>query len=131
MVTQEIKNQFLSLIDALNSIDADAWSGFYSREGFLSAMVGTDYYASRSKFIAAITEYFSMRETQKVTPVEIQVTVLHEDLALMVSAEKSDMLLKDGNRILSDHTFTMLWKKEEAGWKIIHSHESWIDAHAG
>lgn len=71
-----------------------------------------------------------MRETQKVTPVEIQVTVLQEDLALMISSEKSEMQMKDGVTIVSDHTFSMLWKKEDTGWKIIHSHESWIDTAA-
>jgi len=130
MIIREIKNQFLSLVDALNRIDGDAWADYYSSDGFISAMVGTDYYQSRAKFISAIKEYFSMRETQKVTPVEIQVTVLQEDLALMISSEKSEMQMKDGVTIVSDHTFSMLWKKEDAGWKIIHSHESWIDTAA-
>jgi len=34
--------------------------------------------------------------------------------------------LKSDENIKSKHVYTLIWKKEQGGWKIIHSHESWI-----
>jgi len=45
----------------------------------------------------------------------------------MTSEEDSEMWLRGGGVVKSRHVFTMLWKKESDGWKILHSHESWTD----
>jgi len=44
----------------------------------------------------------------------------------MTSQEKTEMRLKSDENIKSKHVYTLIWKKEQGGWKIIHSHESWI-----
>ena len=55
------------------------------------------------------------------------VTPLAPDLSLMTSEEESEMWLKGGESVRSRLVFTMIWKKERDGWKIVHSHESWVD----
>lgn len=127
IVKKEVTEQFNQLVAALNQVDAEAWSKFYSKDEFVSAIVAADYYAIRSAWVDTVTNYFSMREKQVVEPVEVRVTALAPDLALMTSEEKGDMLLKNGANLKSKHVFTMIWKKEKEGWKILHSHESWID----
>ena len=93
----------------------------------MSAIVSTDYYGERSAWVDLITKYFSMRERQHIEPLAVRVTALTSDLALMTSEEKSEMQLKSGENIKSKHVFTMIWKREKGGWKILHSHESWMD----
>jgi len=127
IIKKEVTEQFNQLVAALNQIDAEAWPKFYSKDEFISAMVMTDYYSTKSAWIDTVTKYFSMREKQVVEPVEVRVTALAPDLALLTSEEKGDMLLKNGANLKSKHVFTMIWKKEKDGWKILHSHESWID----
>ncbi|RJP66486.1 MAG: hypothetical protein C4539_11475, partial [Ignavibacteriales bacterium] len=105
-----------------------AWSDFYSKDEFISAMVMTDYYSSKSAWVDTITKYFSLREKQIVEPVEVRVTALAPDLALMTSEENGDMLLMNGSSWKSKHVFTMVWKKEKDGWKIIHSHEAFVES---
>jgi ketosteroid isomerase-like protein len=129
-VKKEIKDQFNQLASAINQLNADAWSKFYSKDEFLSAIVSTDYYGARSAWVDVITKYFSMRERQHIEPLEVRVTALTPNMALMTSEEKSEMRLKDGKNIKSKHVFTMIWKKEQDGWKILHSHESWMDEQA-
>jgi len=126
-IQSEVKDQFNQLVSALNQKDAGAWSEFYSTDEFLSTICGTDFYGMRSAWVDTITNYFSMRESQHVEPLEVRVTALTPALALMTSEEKSEMTLKNGATIKSKHVFTMLWKKEKDGWKILHSHESWKD----
>ncbi|MCX6179365.1 MAG: nuclear transport factor 2 family protein [Chlorobiales bacterium] len=127
VIKKEVKEQFNHLITAINQLDGSAWSEYYSKNEFVSAIAGTDFYAERSAWVGIITNYFSTRERQHVEPVEVRVTALSRNLALMTSEEKSEMELKNGPNMKSKHFFTMLWKKEQDGWKIVHSHESWTD----
>lgn len=126
-IKTEVKDQFNQLVSALNQKNADLWSTNYSNSEFISAIAGTDYYSTRTDFKDTITKYFSMRESQHVEPLEIRVTPLTPILAFMTSEEKIEMFLKSGEKFDSKHVFTMIWKKEKEGWKILHSHESWTE----
>lgn len=126
-IRKEVTDQFKQLVSAVNKLDAEAWAEYYSKDEFLSTIVSTDYYAARSAWVGLITNYFSMRESQHVEPLEVRVTPLTSDLALMTSEEKTEMRLKSGENFKSKHVFTMIWKREQGGWKILHSHESWMD----
>ncbi len=128
VIKKEVTEQFNKLISTLNQKDAVAWSDFYSKDEFISAMVMTDYYSSRSAWVDTITKFFSLREKQIVEPVEVRVTALAPDLALMTSEENGDMLLKNGASWKSKHAFTLVWKKDKDGWKILHSHEAFVES---
>ncbi len=123
-IEKEVKDQFIQLISDVNQLNVDAWSAHYSKDDFVSTFVGTDYYATRRAWVDSITRYFSMRERQNVEPLQVRVTALAPGLALMTSEEAAEMWLKSGDQIKHKHVFTMIWKKEPQGWKILHSHES-------
>lgn len=126
-IAQEVNEQFADLVSALNEMDAESWAGNYDADGFVSSIVGTEHYDSRSVFVDTIKKYFSLRERQLVEPAQVRVTALAKDLALMTSEEESSIWLKDKNIVRSKHVFTMIWRKGPEGWKILHSHESWLD----
>jgi len=126
-IKKEVTEQFNQLVATINDVNADAWASFYSKDEFMSAVAGTDYYATRSAWVGQITDYFSERERQRVQPLEVRVTALTSDLALMTSEENSEMSMRGGSIFNSKHVFTMLWKREPDGWKILHSHESWTE----
>jgi len=129
-IKKEVKDQFDKFVASLNAADAGAWSRFYSRDDFLSTVAGVDCYGSRSEWIDTVTSYFTARESQHVEPLEVRITALTPSLALVVSQEKSEIVLKSGMNVKSRHVFTMIWRKEQDGWKILHSHESWVDEQA-
>lgn len=126
-IEKEVKGQFNRLIDAVSQLDAGAWSEYYSKDEFFSAIAGTAYYPTRNAWVDLITDYFSMRERQHLEPFEVCVNALSPSLALMTSQEKTEMKMKSGEDIRCRHVFTMIWKKEQEGWKILHSHESWVE----
>lgn len=127
-IVSDVTKCFSNLVSALNNMDITTWAAFYSDESFVSTIAGTEYFQSKIEWVEAISNYFSLRQTQIVTPVIIRVTPLAADLAYMTSEEKSEILLKNGERVTVTHVFTMIWKKEASGWKILHSHESWTPA---
>ncbi len=126
-VKKEVKAQFEDLASAVRKINAEAWSQNYSRNGFISAFVNTDYYSSRENWVDTISKFFSARDRQVIEPLEISVTPLSPDLALMTSREHVAIQLKNGKELSFQHSFTMIWKKEKDGWRILHSHESVAD----
>ena len=111
VIKKEVKEQFNQLISAINNSDVLTWSEFYSKEEFLSTFVSTDFYTERGPFIDAIKYYFSTREYQHIEPLEVQVTALTTDLALMTSQEKIEMRLEKGENIKFKHVFTMIMEK--------------------
>ncbi len=125
-IEKQVRAQFDQLVSAVNRKDARAWSEHYSKDGFVSTFERTQYFGSRNAWVDTITSYFAERESQHVEPLAVQVIPLASDVALLTSQEKAEMRAKGGETNKFPHVFTMIWRKEESGWKILHSHESWV-----
>jgi uncharacterized protein (TIGR02246 family) len=126
-VVKEVTDTFKQFIAAINRKDASAWAKYYSRDEFVSAVAGADLYDTRSSWVKTITSYFSKRARQHVEPQEVRITLLGPNLVLLTSKEKAEMQLKSGQSSRSRHVFTTVWKKGQEGWRILYSHESWVD----
>lgn len=126
-IKEQVMAQFERLVSDINNKNASTWAEHYSKEGFLSAVVGTDYFATRKTWVDAITSYFSARESQHLAVGAAQVIPLAPDVVLLTSREKIEMKLKTGQTSKVAHVFTMVWKKEQEGWRVVHSHESWVE----
>jgi ketosteroid isomerase-like protein len=129
-ISKEVKEQVAQMVAVVNQMNAGAWSKYYSEKEFVSAIARTDYYANRKEWVDFITKQFSLRERQNIELSAVRVTAIAPNLALMTSEGKAGMMLKDGKQMKFKHVFTMIWKKEQAGWKIMHSHESWMETPA-
>ncbi len=126
-IKKEVKELFAKQIEAINKKDVEAWASFFSKDEFNVAIAGPEVYPTRSAWVDTIKTYFSMREFQKMAPLKVEVTPLAANIALMTSQNTVVMKLKEGPTYSSKHVYTMIWKKEKEGWKILHSHESWVD----
>ena len=126
-IIREVNDVFLEFVATLNELNPEAWASYYS-DDFLSAIVNTDHYGARGDWIGEIKKYFASRESQRVDPVFVNVSALGEGLAMTTSEEKTDMTLKDGGRLKAKHLFSIVWRREAGGWRILHSHESWTEA---
>lgn len=127
VIEKEVKEQFNQFVSAVNQKNADAVLEFYSKDEFISTIGGTDYFATRSAWADLITNLFSMRERQIFESLEVRVNVLTPNLALMTTEENGQVWPMSGEYEKFRHVFTILWKNEQAGWKIVHSHESWTN----
>jgi ketosteroid isomerase-like protein len=126
-IVTEVTDRFTQLVAAINQKDIAAWEKYYSSDEFVSTVAGGVFFATRSDWVQTITSNFSIRDSQHVELREVQVIPLASDTALLTSQERIDMQLKSGQATISRHVFTMIWKKDQEGWQIIHSHESWVD----
>lgn len=130
-VVKEVTDSFKQFVAAINRKDAKAWAKYYSKDEFVYAVAGADLYDTRSAWVKTITSYFSKRARQFVEPQEVRITLLGPNLVLLTSKERAEMQLKSGQSNRSSHVFTLLWKKGKEGWRILYSHESWVDEPAG
>lgn len=126
-IVKEVTDRFAHLVAAINQKDVALWEKCYSRDEFVSTVAGGVLFGTRGDWVQAIASNFSMRDSQHLELREVQVTPLTPDTALLTSQEAVDMQLKGGQTTTSKHAFTMIWKKGQQGWQIIHSHESWAD----
>ena len=126
-IVKEITDRFTQLVATINQKDVTLWEKYYSRDEFISTVAGGIYFATRSDWVRTIRSNFSMRDTQHLELREVQVIPLTPETALLTSQERVDIQLKSGQATKSVHIFTILWKKGQEGWQIVHSHESWLD----
>ena len=126
-IKKEVNDQFTQMVSAACQLDASMWSENFSKDEFVSVILGTDYFDTRSDFIELMTTYFSMRDQQHIDSLQVQITVLSQNLVLVTSVLDIEMLLKDGTGFKFKDAFTSLWKKEQNSWKIVHAHESWVE----
>ena len=127
IVVEAVKNQFDQLVSSINQIDTKAWASFYSDDSPVTTIAGIDFFGDKKSWVETVGKYFSQRKSQIVEPMAVRITPLAHDLALLVSEENTSMTQGDGSVVKSKHVFTMVWKNEKSGWKVLHSHESWID----
>ena len=126
-VVKAVKERFDQLVSAVNKIDTKSWASFYSDDSPVTAVAGVDFYGDKKTWIETVGEYFSQRKSQTFESMAVKITPLTNDLALLVSEENTSMTQGDGAGVKSKHVFTMVWKNEKSGWKVLHSHESWVD----
>ena len=126
-IVKEVTDMFTHLVAAINQKDIAAWEKYYGGDEFVSTVVGGMFFATRSDWVQAIASNFSMRDSQHFKLREVQVIPLASDAALLTSQERVEMQLKSGQTNIYSHVFTMIWKRAQEGWQIIHSHESWVD----
>ncbi len=130
-IVKEVTDTFARMITAIDEKDAGARENYYSREEFVSAVAGGDCFGRRGDWVKAITSCFAERDSQHLEPREVQAIPLAADAALLTSQDTVDMQLKGGERPRYRHAFTMIWKKGPVGWRIMHSHESWVEDSIG
>jgi len=125
MISQA-EEQYVEGVSNLSKLDMEIWTQPWSMDHFISAFSGVNYYSTFNEFKDSVTYYFSLRESQEVKIDDMHATLLADDLVLISSITSWDVLFKTGDRVVLDNVLTtLLFKKEESGWKIIYLHESW------
>jgi len=124
-IKNAVEIQYMKLISALNLLDFSALSDNFSKDDFISAIIGEKYLSPYHVWKDSVSNWLSQRERQQIKLVEISVRPLTTELALMTSTTNWDILFKSGEQRKLKMYMSVLWKKENNSWKIVHLHESW------
>ena len=124
-IEQEVQDLYQDIVSKLSLLDMDVWSEPWSKDKLICINSGANYFDNFSEFKDSVTYWFSLRESQNVKLKQVNTKVFEENLVLMTSIANWNINFKDGNNMNVDALGTLLWKKEDSGWKIILLHESW------
>ena len=125
-IVAEVEKVHDDLITNLSKLDIDLWTEPWSKNEFVAATSGVNYFRTLNEFRDSVKYWFSLRERQKVEIVERNIKVLAPDLVLLTCILNWDILFKNGEKAYSSNSpTTTVWKKESEGWKSICLHESW------
>ena len=125
VIIDDVTEQHNSYKAAIAQLNYDDFLKFYSQENFISGMNRTyGIHPTFSSFADSSKIGFVTRERNKSELLDFRVTPLSPDMALSTEVGIWENWYKNGNYRKIKGLSTKLWKKEPAGWKIIHNHES-------
>lgn len=129
-IKEEVGEQFNIFLASLSQLNHDIWTESFSKENFISVFeswfVGgfTDY----DKWISYVRKSFSMRERQEFNSLDVSISPLSPELALLTHVGIYENWHKNGEYHKHACNVAILWKRENDLWKIIYMSEDWIPA---
>jgi ketosteroid isomerase-like protein len=127
-IEKQIREQWNAYLKAANGLDFDKLMTFYSTNQFIGYLGGTQYALfSRQAFRDTLQYWFDRRAQQKIEPTLVAIHALKPDLAVLLFSGKFATVGKNGKPHQYEIAETLLFIKENEGWKILHEHESWTE----
>jgi hypothetical protein len=124
-IEKEVLNQYNKNVSAIGQLSFDLWSEFISKDEFISHISGTRGITyGYSAWADSIKVSFGRRTRHQTQQLDVKITVLNPDLALVTSVAIWENWYQNGRYRKSNGKATYLYKKEQDGWKYIHVHES-------
>jgi hypothetical protein len=123
----DIEKQILEIVNKLiisvEKLDIDSFSTFFSSNEFSSGYCQGSTFQSKQEWVDDTRVWFNMLKSAELDN-KIKVTVLSADLVLADRVGNYQVIFKDDRISRSKQALSYIFKKEAAGWKIIHVHES-------
>lgn len=123
-IEKELRDQFDKLMTSINQLNFDPWSDNISKTDFISAITRKGLTSGYSAWADSIKVSFLARERHTYDEKAVKITALTPTLALLTQEGIWENWWKNGDYSKTNGLATFIWKKEQDGWKIIHSHES-------
>jgi hypothetical protein len=123
-IEKEVKDQFDKFYSTWDKLDFNSWSEYWSKDGFISATSNMDYVSERGEMIDNVKESWSMKERRITELSDVKFTALTSDLVYGIIFENVEVWEKSGDHYKVKASGSVIWKKEQGGWKMILAHES-------
>lgn len=124
-VEKQILEQWNQINATIEKSDAAGFLAFFSSDGFLAMFSHGTPFLTRKAYADSLNIWFGARKSNEITQKTIKVNVLAGDLAVLDQVSVFQANFKDERVFRINHSVSFIFKKEAAGWKIIHGHESW------
>lgn len=124
----EIEKEILSLLDSINiplkTLDVDGFSKFISSENFIANFWKDTLVTTSDGFINLAKSRWSDAQSQDFKQNYLKITVLTP--ALVIVDREGIVSYKDQNGQTHEikDFLSSICRKEQSGWKIIHTHET-------
>jgi len=123
---KQILDKWEKITTAIENSDTDGYANLIGSDFIIMSSNGSVFY-SKAEYIDNVRSWFATREKTEIQPEKITVSVLATDLALLDQLSVFQVSDKDGSVQRVRHAVSFVFKKEPAGWMIIHGHESFLE----
>jgi hypothetical protein len=124
-IQNEVNNEFEKLVNSIQQLNYDSWSELYSKNDFISsAKFSTGLLTDFNAWMDSAKISFSLRERQKTEILNLKITPLTQDMALLNQIAIWENWFKNGDYFKSYGVASYIYKKEPDGWKIVHITET-------
>jgi len=116
----EVLLQFNGLVDAVESLDAQAYYGFFDQSNFTAQFGGVtldsfaDFKTIYDSYLPSLQGYLSLD-----FPV-VEVRVINESSAVLINEYLEVVLTVSGDTLRNSGSGTQVWKKTGREWKLVH-----------
>ena len=124
-IQNEVNTEFEKLVNAIQQLNYDSFSELYSKTDFIScAKFNTGLLTDINAWMDSVKISFALRERQKTEMLNLKITPLTQDMALVNQIAYWENWWKNGDYRKSYGVATYIYKKEPIGWKIVHITET-------
>ncbi len=115
------------IVATVSNLSTDGWVKYASADFRERVGAGAISPAASGKeaYLKWAANIHSQRTTQILTTDLIKVDAISPDLAYVIWLGGVTTVAKSGRHGGAAVAWSMVWKKESDGWKVIHIHESW------
>jgi len=124
-IKQEVIAQYKNAISNASAMNMEAWSEPWNKDDFICVNSGAYHFNTFQEYKDSITQWFSVRESQKVEIQQTNAEVLAANLVLITSTTDWDIVFMGGTNMNVKLLVSALWKKDDDSWKMIFVHESY------
>ena len=119
-VTREVLAAFDKLVKAARDLDEEAYLENIDTNSFSGVYSGGVVFENTEEFttfyrhsISDIRSYIELQFDQ------VKVTVLRQDIAILVNHYSATVMLKSGEKVSGSGVGTQVWQKAEGVWKLV------------
>ena len=124
-IIKEVKTTTDKILEYTQNAQVDSFLGYYDQSPTFLAFSGDGKMRNYEAFKKLATEYYTSVEKQDVTTIREKFNVM--DVNLVIFGWTGNMIahFKNGDKMkMNGYSVTMVLKKMDGHWKVIHSHES-------
>ena len=123
-IKDEVKVEFDKLVSSINDLNFESWADCYSKENFISSLkLSHEGNKDYDEWMDIVKTSFAERSKHTHQLIDLQITPLKSDLALVTQYGILENWWKDGTYKKANGAVSYLYSKENGSWKIIHINE--------
>lgn len=123
-IEKQVQEQMKKNLISVSNLNAAEVLSQFSTDNFIAFCYAGPIVLSRSALGDSLETWYGQRKSISIDQLNLKVTVLSADLALVDRTSVNQRVLKNDSTVKYNFIGSYVFKKETSGWKLIHTHES-------
>jgi len=119
-IVESVERAFAGLAEAAKSLDVDKYVEFFDKEKFTALNEDGTVTHTFEEFIETyLGQISSVKEYQSLEFLNVKITVVNANTAILVNEFKAKVVLKSGDVIAAGGAGTQVWAESDGNWRLV------------